>query len=112
MRVRMPSPRGTNTENLYIDRSFTGVAYDEALPPDAAAALLTFLTPKLTEEDLIEFCELAGIDRQMTMDNDIGGPAPFRGMPLRGGGKFGQDKKPGGLSALTRAAMARIKVSV
>ncbi|MGB3864521.1 MAG: hypothetical protein WBA29_02690 [Xanthobacteraceae bacterium] len=68
MRVPMPSPRGTNVEKLYIDWPLNGAAYDEKLPADAAAALLTFLTPKLTEEDLAEFCRLAGIDRGMSMD--------------------------------------------
>ncbi len=64
----MPSPRGTNVENLYIDWPLNGAAYDEKLPRDAAAALLTFLTPKLTEEDIVEFCKLAGIDRGLSMD--------------------------------------------
>lgn len=109
----MPSPKGTNHDRRFIiDRSRPTAAYDAALSDEGALALLNFLKTKLSDEDFRQACSLAGVDPHMSMDDDVGGPEPFRGMPLRGGEKFGQDEKSGGLSAATRAAMARIKVSI
>lgn len=81
----MPSPRGTNVARRYIvDRSLRGAAYDEA-PKDAMLELLEFLRGKLSDSDLGKFCEMAGIDGGTAMDDERGGPVPFKGMPQRGG---------------------------
>lgn len=61
MRRPIPSPRGTNHAGLYLVTNPRG-AYDEALSDASAAELLSFLQGKLSEEDLIAFCKLAGID--------------------------------------------------
>jgi hypothetical protein len=86
MRTPMPSPHGTNHARLFVNPRG---AYDAALPEDAAAELITFLTGKLSDADLAEFCKLAGIDQGVTMDE----PVPFKGMPQPGGGKFGEDSR-------------------
>lgn len=113
MRTAMPSPRGTNYARLFVNRSPAG-AYDAAMPEDAAAEILTFLTGKLSDADLAEFCKLAGIDAGITMDE----PVPFKGMPQPGGGKFGQDARRRPHSAAESASFAerfphaaKIKVS-
>jgi hypothetical protein len=114
MRRPMPSPRGTNRAGLFLVTNPRG-AYDAALSEASGAQLVAFLTSKLSEEDLAEFCKLAGIDAGLGMDN----PEPFNGMPRPGGGKFGQDaryRRP--MTAAQEASFAerfphaaRIKVS-
>lgn len=64
-------------------------AFDGQLDEAAAAELYTFLQGKLSEADLAEFCKRAGIDAGMSMDE----PEPFKGMPLPGGKKFGEDSR-------------------
>lgn len=97
----MPSPKGTNLDRRFIiDRSRPSAAYDAALSDESALKLLEFLRGKLSDEDLSDFCKLAGVDAGVSMDD---GPEPFPGMPLRGGGKFGQDI----LSAALRGRMGQ-----
>jgi hypothetical protein len=84
----MPSPRGTNLAKLFLPSNPRG-AYDAALSEESGAAIYAFLQGKLSDEDLAEFCKLAGIDAGVGMDE----PADFPGKPLTGGGKFGQDSK-------------------
>ena len=67
MRVPMPSPKGTNRAQLFLNPH---AAYDEALPADVGAGLLAFLTDKLSPEDLAEFCKMAGIDAGAAMDTE------------------------------------------
>ena len=105
MRTPMPSPRGTNRAGLFLNSNPRG-AYDAALSEESAAALLAFLQGKLSDADLAEFCKTAGIDAGITADE----PEGFRGMPLPGGGKFGQDSTPAKI-AQVRALASRIKVS-
>lgn len=105
MRTPMPSPRGTNVAKLFVDRN-PRAAYD-AMPEDAAAELLVFLTGKLSDADLAEFCKMAGIDQGITMDS----PEPFKGMPEPGGGKFGEDSAMTATLARIRKNSARITVS-
>jgi hypothetical protein len=105
MRTPMPSPRGTNHARLFVNSNPRG-AYDAALSEESAAALLAFLHGKLSDADLAEFCKMAGIDAGMSMDE----PEPFKGMPLPGGGKFGQDSTPAKI-AQVRALASRIRVS-
>jgi hypothetical protein len=75
MKIPMPSPTGMNRAGLFINRPRVGAAYDalpesgleeekeaERLSKDAAGALHEFLKGKLSEEDLREFCRMAGID--------------------------------------------------
>jgi hypothetical protein len=97
MRTPMPSPRGTNHARLFVNPRG---AYDAALSEESAADLLVFLTGKLSDADLAEFCKMAGIDQGVTMDS----PEPFAGMPLVGGAKFGED-------SATKAMFARIKAN-
>jgi hypothetical protein len=67
MRQPMPSPRGTNLARLFITTNPRG-AYDAALSEESGAELVSFLQGKLSEEDLAEFCKLAGIDAGLGMD--------------------------------------------
>lgn len=67
MRRPMPSPRGTNHAGLFITTNPRG-AYDAALSEASGAELYAFLSGKLSEEDLAEFCKLAGIDAGVGMD--------------------------------------------
>ena len=80
----MPSPTGRNKAQLFIDLPRAGAAYDalpengmkdddeekekETLSKDAAGALYAFLQDLLTPTDLARFCELAGIDPGLSMD--------------------------------------------
>ena len=106
MRTPMPSPRGTNRAGLFLNRN-PGGAYDAALSEESAAELLAFLQGKLSEEDLSRFCAMAGIDAGIAADE----PEGFRGMPLPGGGKFGEDSSIGKIARI-RALASRIKVNV
>lgn len=105
MRSPMPSPRGTNHARLFITTNPHG-AYDERLSEESGAELYAFLQGKLSDEDLAEFCKLAGIDAGLGMDN----PEPFKGMPQPGGGKFGQDSSNAVINR-ARANAARITVN-
>jgi hypothetical protein len=67
MRQPMPSPRGTNLARLFITANPSG-AYDAALSEESGAELYAFLQGKLSEEDLAEFCKLAGLDAGLGMD--------------------------------------------
>ncbi len=51
-------------------------ARDEKLSDEARTALLTFLTGKLSPEDLAEFCKMAGIDAGQAMDDEEDFPMP------------------------------------
>jgi hypothetical protein len=104
----MPSPRGTNHARLFLIANPRG-AYDEALPGDNVAELLTFLRGKLSPADFTEFCRLGKFDEGITMDN--GGPEPFAGMPRPGGGKFGQDSASRSVLDRIRANAARIGIN-
>jgi hypothetical protein len=68
MRSAMPSPRGTNHARLFITTNPRG-AYDAALSDESGAEVYAFLQGKLSEEDLAEFCKLAGIDAGLGMDS-------------------------------------------
>jgi hypothetical protein len=67
MRSPMPSPRGTNHARLFITSNPKG-AYDAALSEESGAEVYAFLQGKLSEEDLADFCKLAGIDAGLGMD--------------------------------------------
>jgi len=105
----MPSPRGTNHAGLFITANPRG-AYDAALPESVGAELHAFLQGKLSEEDLAEFCKLAGIDAGLGMDE----PEPFNGRPTPGGKPLGEDaarRRPAGLSGRALAHLRSIKVN-
>jgi hypothetical protein len=108
----MPSPRGTNhARRFVVDRSLRGAAYDEA-PSEAALNVYEFCRGKLSEEDHLELAKLLGIDPHMSMDNEEGGPVPFRGMPERGGGQAQDGRRAiAGLTGKTLAHVMSIKVS-
>lgn len=116
MRVPMPSPRGTNHAGLFITAASPRAAYDAALSEASGAELYAFLSGKLSEEELAQFCKLAGIDAGLGMDN----PEPFKGMPQPGGKIFGQDGRliPGAMQSAKEVDFhrrfpnaARIRVS-
>lgn len=99
MRTPMPSPHGTNRAGLFLNPRG---AYD-AMPADGGAELVEFLRGKLSDADLTSFCEMAGIDAGMSMDE----PVPFKGMPQPGGGKFGEDSRRLSMDARLRAIRER-----
>lgn len=102
----MPSPRDTNLAKLFLPAN-PKAAYDAALPEDAKAALLEFLRDKLSTEDHAAFAKMLEADTDAAMDD--GGPEPFAGMPLPGGGKAMDSRRRSFAERYPNAA--RIKVS-
>jgi hypothetical protein len=92
----MPSPSGRNTEKLYyIHRRPPLAAYDEmpGMGDEEKLRLLEFLRNRLSPEDHRAVAKLLGADVDAAMDDEDGGPKPFKGMPEPGGTKFGQDAR-------------------
>jgi hypothetical protein len=105
MRIPMPSPKNTNRAGLFINRGPAG-AYDAA-PDGENTDLILFLRERLNDADFAEACRIGKLDAGITMDDENGGPEPFKGMPQR----FGQDSAMNATLARVRAHASRIKVS-
>ena len=105
----MPSPKSTNRERFFVVHRGARAAYDEmpkGMSDEQKLELVGFVRSRLNDADFGEFCKMLDIDPGIVADSTAG-PEPFRGMPERGGGKFGEDSRHSKAFQLA----SRIKVS-